>query len=270
MELILVKSTWGMEESPVDAVEKIYARGYRGVEAPLASLTDPDAFFRALRDRDMYWIGQVFSEGGVHDVKAHVDSFRRQVEASRQWNPLLLDAHSARDAMTFDEQCQFYQEALEIEQRLGIPIGHETHRSRALHSPWSTAALLRQFPDLHLTADLSHWVVVCESYLADQTQDVALALKHSIHVHGRVGFPEGPQVPHPAAPEWEDALAQHEVWWDQIRQHREAAKAAAFTFDPEFGPPGYMPTLPFTSQPVADLWEVCGWMADRARSRWAS
>ena len=35
------------------------------------------------------------------------------------------------------------------------------------------------------------------------------------------------------------------------------------TFTPEFGPPGYMPTLPYTKQPVADLWELNAWMARR-------
>jgi hypothetical protein len=29
-----------------------------------------------------------------------------------------------------------------------------------------------------------------------------------------------------------------------------------FTLTPEFGPPEYMPCLPFTRQPVADAWEV--------------
>jgi hypothetical protein len=32
--------------------------------------------------------------------------------------------------------------------------------------------------------------------------------------------------------------------------------APPFRPPPEFGPPGYMPTLPFTNQPVADAWRV--------------
>jgi hypothetical protein len=43
--------------------------------------------------------------------------------------------------------------------------------------------------------------------------------------------------------------------------------AATMTFDPEFGPPPtYMPSVPFTLEPAADLWEVCLWMADRFRA----
>jgi hypothetical protein len=29
-----------------------------------------------------------------------------------------------------------------------------------------------------------------------------------------------------------------------------------FTLTPEFGPDGYLPTLPFTNQPVADLLQI--------------
>ena len=39
---------------------------------------------------------------------------------------------------------------------------HETHRGRILHHPYATLRLLETFPPLRLTADLSHWHVVCE------------------------------------------------------------------------------------------------------------
>ena len=34
---------------------------------------------------------------------------------------------------------------------------------------------------------------------------------------------------------------------------------------PEFGPDGYLHTLPFTNAPVADLWELNCWMAKNER-----
>ncbi|MGW8179591.1 MAG: sugar phosphate isomerase/epimerase family protein, partial [bacterium] len=83
----------------------------------------------------------------------------------------------------------------------------------------------------------------------------------------RIGFPEGPQVNDPRTPENRKALLYHEEWWKQIVTERLLAGAEVFTFNPEFGPPGYMPTLPFTRQPVVDLWEICLWMADRFRAR---
>lgn len=34
---------------------------------------------------------------------------------------------------------------------------------------------------------------------------------------------------------------------------------------PEFGPDGYLHTLPFTNAPVADLWEINTWMGREER-----
>jgi hypothetical protein len=39
------------------------------------------------------------------------------------------------------------------------------------------------------------------------------------------------------------------------------------TMTPEFLWDGYMPTLPFTQMPVADVWEITQWMAQRQRQR---
>ena len=44
--------------------------------------------------------------------------------------------------------------------------------------------------------------------------------------------------------------------WQRIVDRRRETGAAVLTICPEFGPPDYMPTLPYTRQPVADLWEV--------------
>ena len=35
---------------------------------------------------------------------------------------------------------------------------------------------------------------------------------------------------------------------------------------PEFGPDGYLHTLPFTGQPVADLWQINSWMGQNEKS----
>ena len=139
-----------------------------------------------------------------------------------------------------------------------------------MFTPWTTAALLRRFPELHLTADFSHFVNVSERLLDDQADNLALCIARARHVHGRVGHEQGPQVNDPRAPEWHTHLALHEAWWDGIVRTRQRAGAATFTFNPEFGPPAYMMTLPHTQQPVTDLWDVCLWMANRFKQRYLS
>jgi hypothetical protein len=110
--------------------------------------------------------------------------------------------------------------------------------------------------------------VVCESLLEDMGDFLDVAMDRTIHIHSRVGHHEGPQVPHPAAPEYAECLAAHERWWDAMRARQEKRGAKRLTVTTEFGPPGYMQTLPFTNQPVADLWKVCVWMKDRLEERW--
>ncbi len=98
-------------------------------------------------------------------------------------------------------------------------------------------------------------------------ETVRHALSRADHIHARIGHPEGPQVNDPRAPEWAAQVAAHFGWWDEIVRTRLKAGARYFTFNPEFGPPTYMPTLPHTRQPVADLWDVCLWTAKRFEQR---
>jgi hypothetical protein len=66
---------------------------------------------------------------------------------------------------------------------------------------------------MKITFDASHWVCVAESYLDDQAAAMELAIERADHVHARVGYPEGPQVPNPRVAEWEQALQKHLYWW---------------------------------------------------------
>ncbi|WP_169082356.1 sugar phosphate isomerase/epimerase family protein [Paenibacillus sp. PL91] len=256
MKLRLIKALWGMEGTYEEQLARAAAAGYYGIEAPLPSLSREQSFREALERHNLAFIAQVSTQGD------HLASFEEQVERATSFKPLFINSQSARDSMTEAEQDRFYEAALAIERRAGIAVGHETHRSRPMFTPWTTARLLKQFPELRITADFSHWVNVCESHLENHEEELALAMERTIHIHGRVGFPEGPQVPHPAAPEYKAELVLFTKWWKQILD-RQAKKGNAFaTFTAEFGPPCYMPTVPFTNKPVADLWEVNQWMTD--------
>ena len=95
------------------------------------------------------------------------------------------------------------------------------------------------------------------------------AIAVSNHIHCRVGQPEAPQVSDPRAPEWKAALETHAVWWDTIRKRLLQANAPTLTVTCEFGPaPGYLPTLPYTNQPVASQWDINVFMKDYLKQRW--
>jgi hypothetical protein len=185
-------------------------------------------------------------------------------------SPLFFNAHSGYDNWSPAEAEDFYGQSLALEEHAGVPVSHETHRSRYFATPWQTRHILERFPGLRVTCDFSHWVCVCERLLPDLGETIALAARHCHHLHARVGFEEGPQVPDPSAPEYAPHLAAHEAWWDQVWQSQQSRGLAQSTLTPEFGPPPYMHTLPHTRLPVANLADVCDWMARRQAARFVS
>jgi hypothetical protein len=72
-------------------------------------------------------------------------------------------------------------------------------------------------------------------------------------------------VPHPAAPEYAECLASHRRMWEALWDAQIAHGYRITTMTPEFGPDGYMHTLPFTDAPVADLWQINTWMGQAER-----
>lgn len=98
-------------------------------------------------------------------------------------------------------------------------------------------------------------------------------LSKCIASHGRIGHAQASQVPHPAAPEWAAETAQQCGWIEAMWRSRMgeggAASGGDAWFTPEFGPRPYMPALPFTNAPTADLDECNDWMAKWAREAFA-
>ena len=146
-----------------------------------------------------------------------------------------------------------------------IKVFFETHRSRSMFNPWVTQRIVEQLPDILLTVDFSHWCVVCER-LMDTELDVINAIADNVHhIHARVGYEQGPQVPDPRAPEYEYALRAHQNWWQIIWQSQQQRGFEITTMTPEFGPDGYLHELPFIKIPIADLWELNQWMGVEER-----
>ena len=271
MKLKLVRHLWGVDQSR--GLQHYLPRwrevGYEAVEVSIRFVADRPAFVRFLKESGFQFVPQIFScdfvAGGT--VREHLDSLRVQMEECLELQPLFFNAHSGYDNWSANEAEDFYGQVLEMEKQIGIPISHETHRLRYFGTPWQTRHIIQKFPGLKLTCDFSHWVCVCERLLPDLGETIALATRQCHHLHARVGFEEGPQVPDPSAPEYATHLQAHEKWWDTIWQAQQARGVAVSTLTPEFGPPPYLHTLPHTNVPVADLANVCDWMARRQATR---
>ncbi len=273
MKLKLVRHLWGVDLT--HGLQPYAPRwgevGYEALEISLRLVPDRPAFLRFLKEHHFRWVPQIFSRdfvpGGT--VREHLDSLRVQMEECLDHEPLFFNAHSGYDHWSPAEAEDFYGQMLALEANAGVPVAHETHRLRYFATPWQTRHILQQFPGLRLTCDFSHWVCVCERLLPDLGETIALAAQHCLHLHARVGYEEGPQVPDPSAPEYAAHLHAHEGWWDMIWRSQRARGLAESTLTPEFGPPPYLQTLPHTKVPVADLANVCDWMARRQARRFA-
>ena len=267
MKLIFGKSKWEMWDDPLeDFLQRVQASGFDATEIYLGSLKEsPAEIARLHRSYGLRLIGQILTQG--QSYQDHIQSFESQFEFAAQCEVAFINSHTGRDIFPFEQNVQIFQRVTELSQSSGIPILVETHRGRPTYSAIETRKYLEAVPDLRLTADFSHWMVVHESGLDDQRENLDLAIARADYVHARVGYAEGPQIPDPRAPEWQYAVERHLGLWQQILdQYKKDAKENLY-ITPEFGPPAYMHTAPFTNQPVGDVWEQNEYMKGLLASR---
>jgi len=272
MTLLIFKTLWGHRGSIDDAVERACHQGFDGIEGQVPSGSkDRELFRRKLTDAGLRFIAEIYTAGNyVPERQAtpadHLASLRFQLGPSMECDPLFLTVIAGCDAWPVSESVDFFGRAMELADQSEATISFETHRSRSFFNPWTTREIVRQLPGLKLTCDFSHWCVVGERLVMDTEPDVlAFCAERAHHVHARVGYDQGPQVPHPVAPEFYAATEAHERWWTQIWQAQLRRGMPFTTITPEFGPDGYLQCQPFTREPVANLGEINEWMALRLR-----
>ena len=282
MRLDTFKTLWGHIEgggSYATAAEQAVAAGFVGIEATLpAEPAKQRELAAALSDHELAYIGEIYTGGWyVPDRHAtpqqHLADIAAGLAAADVLAPRFVTAITGCDAWPLDTSLRFFEDALRLAESSGHALVFETHRSRILFNPWVALEVLRRLPRLRMTCDFSHWFVVCERALDDDLEALAPVIASAHHIHARIGYDQGPQVPHPAAPEYARWLAAHQRLWEAIWQSQRERGYIATTMTPEFGPDGYLHEQPFTREPVADLWEVNRWMAATERehfSAWSS
>ena len=269
-ELKIFATNWGFDGSMEEYCSRVKKDGYDGIEIwwP-GNDKEQQELFGCLKKHQLE-VGFLCGAGQAN-YKEHLDAFRKMIDAAaKQTNqkPLYINCHSGRDHFSFDQNKAFIDHTTKLSKETGITICHETHRSRIMFAAHITRQFIEKIPDLRLTLDISHWCNVHESLLSDQQETVDIALGRVDHIHARIGHPEGPQVNDPRAPEWEAAVKQHFLWWDKIVE-RKKKNGERITFLTEFGPPDYMPALPYTRQPVADQWAINVHMMQLLRKRYS-
>jgi sugar phosphate isomerase/epimerase len=270
-ELMIMATNWGFPGSLDEYCEKAKKEGYDGIEIwwPLEK-EKQDELFTALKNHGLA-VGFLCA-GSDSNYEKHFDQFVKMIDAAatqRIQKPLYINCHSGRDHFSFEQNKRFIDHTLTLARENELIICHETHRSRILYAAPVARQFIEKIPGLRLTLDISHWCNVHESLLQDQAETVELALTRVDHIHARIGHPEGPQVNDPRAPEWEPALKAHFGWWDKVVEQKRK-NGQRLTILTEFGPPDYMPALPYTRQPLADQWAINAHILQLLRKRYLS
>lgn len=267
---------WGMVPDYIDKIEgdlpaileKIKTAGYDGVEMAIpyddlqkAEIAD------VLKKINLDLIALQWAANG-ENLQDYLVSYQSHISNAKKLNPLFINSQTGADFFNFEDNDAIIKYAQQLEGKLKIKIMHETHRGKFSFHAASIQKYLLANPNIYLTADFSHWCSVSESYLQNQSQNVFNAIEKCHHIHARVGHPQAAQVTDPRAPEWQQALNYHLKWWDAIISNHKKIGSKTITITPEFGPPNYMPILPFTQQPVANQWEINNWIKDLLKARY--
>jgi sugar phosphate isomerase/epimerase len=257
---------WGSEQLSWDNFcHKVKVAGFDGVEAGVPfDDEERDQMKTALDQHQLQLIGQYW-QSFERNFDDHKTSYQSHLDQIASLHPLKIDAQTGKDYFSFDQNKELIEIAFSFTAKTGIPVAHETHRNKALFAAHVARKFFERIPDLRITADLSHWCNVAESFLEDQPEVLAKVPEHTIHIHARVGHTQSAQVTDPRLPEWAVALSHHLHWWKEIIYYHQRAGTASFTITPEFGPAPYMPLAPVTQEPLADQWEINEWMMNYLR-----
>jgi sugar phosphate isomerase/epimerase len=248
---------WGYEHLATEAFfAKVKEAGYDGVDTWIPEKKEERIkFVRLLDEYDLNMVSHQHQANG-NGIDEFCKSFEYYLNLSLESNPILINSHSGMDYFTVEEQLQVIDTAENFAVKNNIRIAHETHRGRIGFGPVNTRDLFIHRPNMKITADFSHWVCVTESYLENFENELNEAIIRAEHIHARVGFTEGPQIPDPRSPFWQDQVDFFLKLWERIINYQRSIGAEVFTITPEFGPPPYMWTNMDDNAPIANQWDI--------------
>jgi sugar phosphate isomerase/epimerase len=259
---------WGSSKlSFPEFFEKVKKEGYDGIEMslPTEAPLRKEAISK-IREFELSFIGQIYQPKDP-DIKKHIEQAKSYIQILAEAEPLFINSHTGKDFFSFEQNQEIITTITSYAKSLGVKLIHETHRGRFSFASHVTRTFLEKMPEIRMTLDVSHWMCVAESLLENQPEAINLAVRHTDHIHSRVGFSEGPQITDPRAPEWKNDLDAHLAIWDRVVE-RKRKEGELVTITTEFGPAPYMTSLPYTRQPIASQWEINVFMKDLLTKRY--
>jgi len=276
MRLKVFKTLWGFEGDYRDAIRSALREGFDGIEGPVpASKQDVTELAMLLEDSGLAYIAEIATTGSyVPDrrlgLQDHLDDLAAKLVLASELQPLLVTCLGGCDAWSQTQSLEFLQWAMDLADRQGLPICFETHRGRSLFNPWVTRQIVDLLPEVRITCDFSHWYVVCEGLQQGEEEIIRSLLGNAGHIHGRVGYDQGPQVPDPRSALYAAELHRHLQWWRWIWLQHINEKRDYTTVTPEFGPDGYDYRDPVTGMTLIKPALLNHWMAGRLRDEYST
>mgnify|MGYP003113490363 CR=1 FL=1 len=257
MDLKFIYPRWGSSHLPwIDFLNKVKAAGYQGVEIDLP--TDPikkREICSMLKDFELEFVAQHWETKEV-DFAKHQEQLKKHLYNLAEATPLLINSHTGMDFYSYAQNAKLLEMAHEVEEKTGVTITHETHRSRFSFAAHACFPYLEEYSFLKLTSDLSHWCCVAESMLDNQTLAVEKAISHTYHIHARVGSAQSPQLIDPRDTNYKQQLDRFLLWWVKMLKNARDKGHAYMTVTPEYGPFPYSLYKPNTQMPMGDQWEI--------------
>ena len=268
MQLQFFCPLWGSEQLPFKTfLSKVKEEGYDGVEMsfPLDEM-ERNTLVEQIKKQGLQLIAQHWETADA-DFALHQINYEKRLRNLAATNPLFINSQTGKDYYSFEQNAALIGIADNIEAETGITIIHETHRGKFSFAAHIAQQYLEKLPNLKICLDISHWCCVAETLLEDQVEAVEKAIKHTHHIHSRVGFQEGPQIMDPSAPENASIVQAHINWWQKVINAAKAKGRTTFTITTEFGAPPYLQLLPHTKQPIYSQWHANVYMMKLLKSQ---
>ena len=269
--LRIYQSLWAMERRRPDGLEwalpqklaMIRDAGFDGAGVRFFDYAYAREVTEFLREHGMSWEAQCYPRT--------VDELKPIIEHVQELGADHINLQADVRPHTVAECIPYIEGWLRLADDAGVALHIETHRDRMTTDLIFTLHLLDLFPDLRLTADLSHYVLGREFAWPVSGENHALMhriIDNAWGFHGRVASREQIQLPldFPQHRAW---LKLFMDWWEYgFRSWRRRASASGvLTFLCELGPPEYAMTGA-DGYELSDRWAEAKLMKQMVRTLW--
>ena len=239
------KTLWGSTH-PIEIIGEIAANeAFDGIEGPIPKTDlEQQLLAKTIKENNLLYIAEIATTGTFIpdrrlNVSDHLNDLTTQLERICYLEPLFITCLGGCDAWEESQSIDFFNCAIEITKKFDLDISFETHRGRSLFNPWTTKNLTRLVPSLKLTFDVSHWDVICEGLQESDIEIIRKIAKHGHHIHARVGYDQGAQVPDPSKGKYREQTKKYFEIWKALIDDQIQRGFKLQTLTPEFGPDGY-------------------------------